>query len=724
MLSYRDFAASLLPGNYALTKSMELTKVQSSGTLWYMKKFLVLYYYVFLSNEIETREYIPKVRRCFDSYIASLPPQLREDARSFFYPQRETVRFDAPGFRPFSVFAGQLDFEGREERAAYYQRAKKCYFTTLMDSGGQGGVKKLLKEEFQRPDFVYSRQAVTEAVFSAALESAAGDCAERGAVRDRSVKYILSRSAIEAAESLTREGRAPGVEEMRRLAERFPHEKPAYAAIENDVTAFIRNERQILYYYGFCHSRSSGAEDMEFSSLTPVGEMALSANADEFLAIWEHQKLKMISQPPTADIYNIPHTEGGSFDISFAPYLDILSCLERRGEMSGDEYQYIISRLWGDGSQEPENEIFERMDELRAAVGAFGRRGDIAPEDSRKELKKYLLGVRNDLPLDRGCCPLGFCSLRHDGVQLENAARGSELLRIYRKLNAYKQQRWGRLFERCRDELARRYAAAREGHSAPLAPEVKIHWDLYNIHPDSLILLGVMIAMARLSGAGDAGEFAFARMPGLLRQLGIGSAAAARRALERAQAAMDSGDYEAYAGEPRQNLRPDAERWRTMESEALFRRIQETSSRAQVEYDEGRRRNTALIGMLKAYYISRFEENGTLRCECCSREAFLTRDGTPYLEFHHLAPFGEVYGPDHYLNIFALCPSCHRMLHYLPPEAKAELYRDLSAGNYLHLDIVRRLRSLKEERLIRSYHLEYLLVDRAITQEEYNAIAA
>ena len=41
---YDEFANSLLPGNYALTKSMELTKVQNSGTLWYTKKFLTLYY--------------------------------------------------------------------------------------------------------------------------------------------------------------------------------------------------------------------------------------------------------------------------------------------------------------------------------------------------------------------------------------------------------------------------------------------------------------------------------------------------------------------------------------------------------------------------------------------------------------------------------------------------------------------------------------------------------
>lgn len=56
MALYDDFYNSLLPGNYALTKSMELTKSKDSGTLWYTKKFLTLYYFIFLSNDINIRK--------------------------------------------------------------------------------------------------------------------------------------------------------------------------------------------------------------------------------------------------------------------------------------------------------------------------------------------------------------------------------------------------------------------------------------------------------------------------------------------------------------------------------------------------------------------------------------------------------------------------------------------------------------------------------------------
>lgn len=87
MFTYNDFKDSLLPGNYALTKSMELTKIKSSGTLWYTKKFIVLYYYVFLSKDLMTREYITKVNEAFDNYISGLDEEVKDSARAFSFLQ-------------------------------------------------------------------------------------------------------------------------------------------------------------------------------------------------------------------------------------------------------------------------------------------------------------------------------------------------------------------------------------------------------------------------------------------------------------------------------------------------------------------------------------------------------------------------------------------------------------------------------------------------------------
>jgi HNH endonuclease len=52
-------------------------------------------------------------------------------------------------------------------------------------------------------------------------------------------------------------------------------------------------------------------------------------------------------------------------------------------------------------------------------------------------------------------------------------------------------------------------------------------------------------------------------------------------------------------------------------------------------------------------------------CEmpACVSQLFNREDGRPYLEVHHIVPLGEG-GDDTFVNAAALCPSCHRELHY------------------------------------------------------------
>lgn len=53
------------------------------------------------------------------------------------------------------------------------------------------------------------------------------------------------------------------------------------------------------------------------------------------------------------------------------------------------------------------------------------------------------------------------------------------------------------------------------------------------------------------------------------------------------------------------------------------------------------------------------------RCEMprCNSQLFDREDDRPYLEVHHILPLGES-GDDTLENVAALCPSCHRELHY------------------------------------------------------------
>lgn len=52
------------------------------------------------------------------------------------------------------------------------------------------------------------------------------------------------------------------------------------------------------------------------------------------------------------------------------------------------------------------------------------------------------------------------------------------------------------------------------------------------------------------------------------------------------------------------------------------------------------------------------------RCELCRAPApFSTSEGRPFLEVHHLIRLADG-GPDTVKNVAALCPNCHRCLHY------------------------------------------------------------
>lgn len=56
------------------------------------------------------------------------------------------------------------------------------------------------------------------------------------------------------------------------------------------------------------------------------------------------------------------------------------------------------------------------------------------------------------------------------------------------------------------------------------------------------------------------------------------------------------------------------------------------------------------------------EAQGT--CERCDADApFVREDGTPYLEVHHVTRLADK-GPDTIKNAVAICPNCHRELHY------------------------------------------------------------
>lgn len=72
---------------------------------------------------------------------------------------------------------------------------------------------------------------------------------------------------------------------------------------------------------------------------------------------------------------------------------------------------------------------------------------------------------------------------------------------------------------------------------------------------------------------------------------------------------------------------------------------------------------------IRYYVLGRAKGN----CEGCSTLAPFKAKSGPYLECHHITRVSDG-GPDHPLNVIALCPNCHRRAHY---SIEAEAFNSL-----------------------------------------------
>ncbi|WP_303189315.1 HNH endonuclease signature motif containing protein [Fusobacterium ulcerans] len=666
-MEYTEFKKFLLPGNYALTKSMEINKVSDSGTLWYTKKFLVWYYFIFLSDEIKTRGYINKIKTIFEKYVNSISEEeVRVEAKNFFFPECNLINCSSYGFRSFEDFKGNKEFDNSSEKIKFEESAKKYYLAFLLGSGGQSGIKKYIKEKIYNPTFNMTQ-----------LE-----------------EIILA----------------------------YPDFNPnRLNQIINDYHGFLRNERQILFYYGYFHSKTSGAKDKEFSSLTPVGELGLYANFDEFLCIWEHQKIKMISQPLTVEINNIADEYKNKadeyFGISYSPYLDILRYFKEFDELTLELYKFIISRNkyilsiknWSENS-----EIIENLDKITDIVTRFARQRDIDNEDSNKELSKYLLGIIK-LPKDKESNNKSFFIKEGNRTKIieEKKEEFQKVLLEYEKLEKYKEKKYFEIFKNSEKELKEKY----KNESYEIGYRERAEWELYLIKIEKIILLGIILL--RESNL----DVLLDKYQNILKKLGIKSKRKLEKEIENYRATI-SGEIEIFDEDEEYNEDYNFNNLILREgSNDLIEKIKEISKESGILELE-RKRNINLISLMKNYYLQNYKtENNMLKCECCGKVTFITSKNEPYLEFHHLIPFGNGNdGPDHYLNIFALCPECHRKMHYLKLDKKNEIYNLLSINNYLNRNIINRLKELKEKKVLKSYQMEYLISENAITKEQYNEI--
>lgn len=675
-----EFKENIIPGNYFLTKSMEFTRESVSGTLWYLKKYLVLYYNIFLTDGVSTEDGINNIINIFENFIDSLPQESQADATKFFFPNEVNIKNN---YNRFINFKGNRMFTNKSEENEYISIVKKYYFVYLMQIGGQSGVKRYIREQLYNPEFNMEK------------------------IDDIINTYLIQH----------------------------PENRYNITQIKNDYHASLRNERQILWYYGFVHSKTTGSSDTEFSSLTPVGEAAIYATYDEFRIIWEQQKLKMISQPVTVLFSGIEgnlYANGDKFYLNYSPYVTILNYLLNRESISRDEYQYIVSRINNNNIKLINNidELTSNINEIKEQVRLFNRASDYNSEDFDKELKKYILGIRDDLSKDYNKNLFGMCSYRN-GVILNNKELLRKILKVYNQIDEYKLNKYGELFNSCQAELRKKYTLQTRRQLYNVNAKTKINWDLYNIHLDKVIIVALILTDYALKNKINLEAISLSNEEikdikriynRLLTNCNLNKIKDLSSAIKIISIAISNGELKNVGLENDVYEYTYVNEYTQLDVTDLKEKIKRISNES-VKINRGRVRNIRLINLIKALYNSIYSDNQKLiKCECCGKTTFLTLRDEAYLEYHHLLPFNIVDGPDHYINIYGICPDCHRRIHYGKEELKEEIYKHFDENNHLNKTILERFKFLYDKNLLKSYQLEYALAEHIIDELQYNQI--
>lgn len=664
-----EFLTNLLPGNYWITKSMEFTRTNTSGTLWYLKKWFVYYHYIFFKKTIHENDYL-EIAEIFDKFILSLDPSIQEKAQEFFY--EVNIKADFTRMNAFCNINETTFANAREEKQSMVE-AKKFYFMYLMGIGGQAGYKKEMLE------LIHAGTSYTD------------------------IKRIMVAKM---------ENDGVNANEIKIQFTDFP--------------GAIRNERQIFFYYGLFH----GIDRVDLSgfyTMTRLGRAIVSATFNELIIIWEHQKLKMISQNPDTKIelgdhVSSPNLNYSAFGINYHPYLTLLKILAEFKNIEKSTYQFFIARLKNSDNL---NILLNSLktspgliEEIKSKVSLFNRNGDLATANFHKEFKKYTLGV-SDLPLDSGKNLFSFLS--DDGLKVENDYKINFIIKCYEIIIKYLDTKNSDNYKSFEDNLRQYYLAQVNNTEFEYNPEITYEWHKYIISSDSVILLSVIYIYCAFKNAKynfDLSEIQikaiYKEFKNLLEIAGVGKQSDFIENIQRIQSELSDGLLTvAYDSEEEEIL-------------SVYDELIDESKLAEISkristFNVVRKRSSELISAIRSYYRKNFElpPDNLILCDACNEKTFTTKGQYAYLEFHHMIPFSTDNGPDHYLNLVGICPTCHRKFHHAMKDTRKTLYESLSVNNNLKKTLDFRINKLYEERVLEPLNIEFLRKENIISKEKY-----
>ncbi|WP_209001444.1 HNH endonuclease [Aliarcobacter cryaerophilus] len=671
-LSITDFVEKIIPGNYWLTKSMEFSKVNSSGTLWYLKKWIVYYKYLFFKDTITQKDY-NEIRDIFISFIDTLPDNehVRENAENFFF---EIDIRNNESFLTLNDFLNNIpNLSTSNELQQYRISAKKFYFIYIMNVGGQAGYKKDIKQWIIEKNSYYN---------------------------------VLEKLKIKLL---------------------IDDKESDYSMLISDFPASFRNERQIFFYYGLFHGNEK-ADLNGFYNLTNIGKLIINASFDELLLIWEHQKIKMVSQSPITDIQNLSRDipiDSEKFNTCFHPYVSFLEIMVNNNTITLDDYQYVISRVsQEDNLKEISDSISDILTESKAKISNFNRIADKKIDDFKKELVKFILGI-SEMKKDKGSNYFSFLTkYENKKVSVSDSDKAKFVLKNYKYITNYLDEQYLERYNQFKNELRNKYNSNTNSQVYEIDINLKYEWSKYIINLDKNLYFGLIYILCSLKISKydyDLDENMFGKefnnFKSLLKSFGI------KKKLDFINLMM--GIQDTFKVEEKLLVSVSEDDYSmtdfiNLEIEVSIEKLSEISRRASVNNVISRKRDTTLIQTIKTYYNKYYlTDERLIKCDCCKETTFLTTNNYPYIEFHHLIPFSTDYGPDHYLNLFGLCPNCHRKMHFISTESKNALYSDLSLNNNMQKTLKNRISDLLSENILEPIHLEFLLKEKIISREEY-----
>ncbi|WP_031545678.1 HNH endonuclease signature motif containing protein [Salinicoccus luteus] len=654
----------LNPGNYFLTKSMEWTtkkhKIDGEyievGVYWYLKKFLTFYHYIFdlkqsLSNDSTYRE----ITRIFDDYIKSLPKDLQNDAKKYFYAKNIKTFHNVIKWNEF--YRNEIAFENEKENYNHKLLAQKLYMVYLLDIGGQGGLKKFILKDLMNAKVSFEKLPVH-------------------IYETNSYDQFFKEHDIE----------------LMRNSDRSNYKNSKIRQQVNDATAPLRNIRQLLSHFGLLYE--SNMTSLENFSLTVIGKSILEANYLETALIMEHQKIKMISQPPVITISDLQ--EDAPFFIELNPYLKILKYLYNNQSITYKDYQYKISRHVSQTL--PTSEVEEH-------VKNFDRKADNTTEDFNKEIKKYMYGITSvNLP------ELNVVS--HNSRNSSSSSTASFTLNSKQQLEQY-------------INLIKRYKVPKE---KLIRKQVRNYKNIivngkrrdfqklssWYSHITS-INYTLLLDLSMFSAGSDLEKIKKIKieLPNIYKMLVDEFGTALLKEVNEGKNKTDINYSQVIGNLYRDDITTD-----NIVKQKTETSIMEKSKLLNISDDKLNKLNSKRghILYIKDYYSN----NNVKTCDCCGEETFQKNSGEWYLEYHHLVPISRS-GQDHVLNLYGICPNCHTGFHLAKEDYKSNLYTKIDENNYLNISIVDRYKHLVNIEM-QALALDFLVTEKAITEEDHEDI--